>query len=125
MSVPLSPDRVAQLLPALDPLAETLARRGRLEVADLQVILLGLGLDEDWASQELERWAAILATAHDPDRAPWPNAPCCCAACRPRTRPAPWSALPRPRQWRLLSRPRPPRRSRLDGPGFGRQSRSG
>ena len=70
MSLPLSPDRIAQLLPALDPVADTLARRGRLDVADLQVILLGLGLDEDWANQELERWAAILATAHDPDRAP-------------------------------------------------------
>ena len=70
MSLPLSPDRVVQLLPALDPLADTLARRGRLDVADLQVILLGLGLDEDWASQELERWAAILATAQDAERAP-------------------------------------------------------
>ena len=70
MSHPLSPEQVAQLLPALDPLAQTLARRGRLDVADLQVILLGLGLDAEWASQELERWATILASAHDPDRAP-------------------------------------------------------
>ena len=68
MSEPLTPDRVAALLPALGPLAEATAQRGALDPADLSLLQMGLGLDEPWAADEMRRWADILGAARQPGR---------------------------------------------------------
>ncbi len=68
MNEPLTPDRVAALLPALGPLAEAIAQRGALDPADLSLLQMGLGLDEAWAADEMRRWADILGAARQPGR---------------------------------------------------------
>lgn len=68
MNEPLTPDRVAALLPALGQLAEATAQRGALDPADLSLLQMGLGLDDAWAADELRRWADILGAARQPGR---------------------------------------------------------
>lgn len=65
MNEPLTPDRVAALLPALDQVAATIAQRAALDPGDLRLLQLGLGLDEPWAEAELRRWADILSIARE------------------------------------------------------------
>jgi len=65
MTEPLSPDRLEQMLPALRHLAEMVAKSSGLSRKSLQVLLMGSGLDNDWAMDELERWVKILVAAKD------------------------------------------------------------
>src|SRR4051812_7357173 len=61
-------DRIARLLPALDQIAATIAQRGAFDETDLQVLRLGMGIDDDWETSELGRWVTILTAAREPGR---------------------------------------------------------
>lgn len=60
MSAPLTPRQVDQLLPVLGHLAETVRRFGDVQRDDIDLLLLGQGIADTWAQEELSRWTAIL-----------------------------------------------------------------
>jgi DNA polymerase-3 subunit beta len=69
MTDPLSPNQLERLLPALRHVAELVQQNGAPSREDLQLLLLASGLDEDWAVNELERWAKVLAAVRGVDDA--------------------------------------------------------
>jgi len=62
---PLPPDRLELLLPTLRHLAEMVAKNSDLSREELNLLLMGVGLDEEWALDELERWVKILKAARE------------------------------------------------------------
>lgn len=62
---PLSPDRLELLLPTLRHLAEMVAKNSDLSRESLHLLLMGVGLDEEWALEEMERWVKILKAARE------------------------------------------------------------
>ena len=60
MTEPLSPDQLDLLLPVLRHVAEMVQKGADLNRDDLQLLLLPSGLDEEWATGELERWVKVL-----------------------------------------------------------------
>jgi len=71
MTEPLSPDQLDLLLPVLRHVAEMVQKGADLNRDDLQLLLLPSGLDEEWATGELERWVKVLVAVRgvtDPRR---------------------------------------------------------
>jgi WD40 repeat protein len=63
VSAPLPPDKLDLLLPTLRHIAEVIQRRGAISRDDLLLLLLGSGIDEDWAVEETSQWSKILVAA--------------------------------------------------------------
>src|SRR5574341_444056 len=62
MSDPLPPDKLDKLLPALKHLAEMMQKSSNVDADSLELLLLGVGLEEDWAIDEVQRWKKILSS---------------------------------------------------------------
>jgi len=60
MTEPLPPDQLDLLLPVLRHVAEMVQKGADLDRDDLELLLLPGGLDEEWATGELERWVKVL-----------------------------------------------------------------
>ncbi len=65
MTEPLASDRLESLLPALRHVAEMVQKSGALGREDLELLLMATGLADDWAVDELERWAKVLTAVRD------------------------------------------------------------
>lgn len=65
MTDSLSRNDVERLLPTLAHLAEMMANHGSLSRTALQVLLMGIGLEEDSALRELQLWTRVLAAARE------------------------------------------------------------
>ncbi len=63
MSQPLSPEQVAQLLPLLPELVRLIVPGGHPSTNELEMLLLGSGLDSEPYRAELQRWSSILTAA--------------------------------------------------------------
>ncbi|MCL4488662.1 MAG: zinc ribbon domain-containing protein [Chloroflexi bacterium] len=63
MTEPLGPDKVERLLVYLRHEAEIIKKNRSLTRDDIKLLLLTSDLEEDWAIDELERWAKILVAA--------------------------------------------------------------
>ena len=61
MTNPLPPNQLENLLPALRHVAELVQKSGAPNREDLQLLLIACELEEDWAIDELQRWARALA----------------------------------------------------------------
>lgn len=61
MTNPLPPNQLENLLPALRHVAELVQKSGAPSRENLQLLLIASGLEEDWAIDELSRWAKVLA----------------------------------------------------------------
>jgi len=60
MTNPLPPNQLESLLPALRHVAELVQKSGAPNRENLQLLLIASGLEEEWAIDELSRWAKVL-----------------------------------------------------------------
>ncbi len=64
MSDPLPPEKLDKLVPVLKHLAEMMQKSSNVDADSLELLLLGVGLEEEWAVDEVMRWKRILSSVH-------------------------------------------------------------
>lgn len=61
MNAPLPKEKIDQLVPILNPLVEFVKEFGTLNSLEIQLLLLGIGITEEWAVLEVGLWVKILS----------------------------------------------------------------